>query len=347
MLVSSPPPSVSCSSNLRSRCEEANRFSAKVVRTAQGTRQQTFVEAYGTGRIVEHANNVLRNLNIKGLAAFDLRTSKEDGTPWDFSKASDRKNAILYIRENKPSWLVGSPPCTAFSQLQGLNFKNMHPDRVKAILKEGRRHLHFVISLYKIQIDAGRHFLHEHPAGARSWIDLQMQRLLSHPRVSSVVSDKCQYGLTTPGNDGEFLPAKKPTRWASTSPHMLKRLSARCPADHEHQHLMGGRAAHAAYYPPMLITNILRGMRDTADAEHQDIDQDVEMTVAMAHAGALHDVQATSLNAAYREDDLNHENAKRTVNFKFLNGYSKTINLDGNFKDKCKDECTMEQLPRE
>ena len=127
--------------------EEANRFSAKVVRTAQGTNQPTFVEAYGTGRIVEHANNILRKLNIKGLAAFDLKTSKEDGTPWNFSKASDRKSAILYIRENKPSWLVGSPPCTAFSQLQGLNFKKMHPDRVKAILKEGRRHLHFVISL--------------------------------------------------------------------------------------------------------------------------------------------------------------------------------------------------------
>ena len=36
--------------NLGVDVEEANRFSAKVVRTAQGTRQSTFVGAYGTGR---------------------------------------------------------------------------------------------------------------------------------------------------------------------------------------------------------------------------------------------------------------------------------------------------------
>ena len=51
---------------------EANRFSAKVIRTAQGTSHPTFVEAYGIGRVVDQANNVLINLNIKGLAAFDL-----------------------------------------------------------------------------------------------------------------------------------------------------------------------------------------------------------------------------------------------------------------------------------
>ena len=63
---------------------EANRFSAKVVR-AQAEASATFFEAYGTGRIVEDASGTLRNLNIKGLAAFDLRTRKEDGSPWDFS----------------------------------------------------------------------------------------------------------------------------------------------------------------------------------------------------------------------------------------------------------------------
>ena len=52
----------------------------------------------GTGRIVEDANGTLRNLNIKGLAAFDLRARKEDGSPWDFSKSSDFKEAVQYIK---------------------------------------------------------------------------------------------------------------------------------------------------------------------------------------------------------------------------------------------------------
>ena len=107
---------------------EANRFSAKVIRTAQGTSHPTFVEAYGTGRVVDQANNVLRNINIKGLAAFDLRTSKEDGTPWDLLKTSDRKDAIRYIKESKSTWIVGSPPCTAFSHHQGLKLRKMSPD---------------------------------------------------------------------------------------------------------------------------------------------------------------------------------------------------------------------------
>ena len=81
---------------------------------------------------------------------------------------------------------------------------------------------------------------------------------------------------------------------------------------------MGGRAANAAFYPPKLITNIIRGMRGTADAVYQEDDHDVDMTVAMANAGSLHDIPATSLCAAYREDDLNHENAQRAVTFKFL-----------------------------
>ena len=327
--------------------EDANRFCVRVIHTSRRATNPTFVEAYGTGRILEDANGTLRNLNIKGLAAFDLRTKKIDGTPWDFSKTSDRKEAIRYIKDNCPTWVVGSPPCTAFSQLQGLNFRKMSPERVQSILKEGRRHLHFVISLYKLQLNAGRHFLHEHPQGARSWSDAQMMKLLSHPRVESTVSDQCQYGLMTPGESGGLMPAKKATRWASTSPQMLSRLSRRCPGDHVHQHLIGGRAADAAFYPPELITDILRGMRDTDDAEHMEVDEDDIMVAAMARAGALHDLPADSICAAYRESDLSHDNAQKTFQFKFLNGYNQTIRLGQHFKEVYKDEYTLEPLPKE
>ena len=328
--------------------EDANRFCSKAVRAARCLSDPSFVEVYGTGRIVESANGFLRNLNLKGLDAFDLRTKKEDGTPWDFSKTSDRKEALRYVQEKQPTWVVGSPPCTAFSRLQGLNFSKMSPDKVQSILKEGRRHLHFVISLYKIQLDQGRHFLHEHPQGATSWHDAQMEKLLSHVRVNTIVSDQCQYGLLTPGPNGQLMPAKKPTKWASTSPQMLARLSARCPGDHVHQHLIGGRAADAAFYPPELVTNILRGMRDTADAECNDpCMTHVDMTVAMARAGSLHDIPAYSLKASYRESDLSHQNAQMKVKFRFLKGHSIDIDLDKNFREMYKDEYTTEPLPKE
>ena len=96
--------------------EDATRFCSKAVRAAKCLSDPSFIEAYGTGRIVESANGFLRNLNIKGLAAFDLRTRKENGTPWDFSKTSDRKEALQFVQEKQPTWIIGSPPCTAFSR---------------------------------------------------------------------------------------------------------------------------------------------------------------------------------------------------------------------------------------
>ena len=219
----------------------------------------SFMEIYGQGLILEAAHGCRRNLNIQGLDALDLRTAKTDGTPWDFNRASGRKLARELVDAKKPTWLIGSPPCTSFSKLNvNLNFPKLHPADVEQRLAEGRRHLHFVIGLYKIQLDHGRHFLHEHPQGALSWQDSMMENLLRHPRVRTVVSDQCEYGLVTPDLQGNVVPAKKPTRWATTSEQMARRLSTRCSGNHTHQHLLGGRAAAAALYPLPLITEIRR-----------------------------------------------------------------------------------------
>ena len=249
--------------------------------------------------------------------------------------------ALKYVKEKKPSWVVGSPPCTAFSQLQGLNFPKMDPDRVARIMKEAKAHLHFVIYLYHIKLAEGRHLL------ATSWKDPRMLRLLKHPKVGTTVADQCMYGLTTKDANGKEVKAKKPTQWASSAPHMLKRLSTRCDRTHTHQHLISGRATAAAYYPPKLISQILRGMRDTADAEHAESDWTPEMGIAMVHAAMHHDQPATSLVAAYRESDLAHANAQRKVTFKYMDGREVSLSLDSNFKPQYKDEYTNEMLPYE
>ena len=206
------------------------------------------------------------------------------------------------------------------------------------------RHLRFVIGLYGIQISNGRHFLHEHPETAASWYDPAMVALLAMPKVSSVVSDQCEYGLLTPGPGGVPMPAKKPTRWASSSPQMLKRLSKRCSRDHDHQQLVGGRAKACENYSPELITEILRGIRDTADHEEEWGDECVSsLDATMMSAALLHDVRTSSLVAAYRAQDLKEETENLSVKFKHTNGRIEPVNL--NFKDFYKDEYTCEQLP--
>ena len=67
---------------------------------------------------------------------------------------------------------------------------------------------------------------------------------------------------------------------------MAARLSKRRSGDHAHQPLLSGRAKDAAFYPLKLVTEILRGVRDTAEAEHPDEDRiDREMARAMPELG--------------------------------------------------------------
>ena len=157
-----------------------------------------------------------------------------------------------------------------------------------------------------------------------------MVELLEHPRVSTTVGHQCCYGLASRGPHGE-LPAKKPTMSASSSVHMLARLSKKCDKSHRHQQLTEGRAAAAAFYPPQLIEQILRGIRDTADAEAQQkqdaLDEDLDRSLlvqALHRAGAVHDVPAP-LPLRIQEQDLEKKLAHLKISIKHADGTTEKI----------------------
>ena len=309
------------------------------------TYNPTLFEVYGHGTIVDASHGIRRSLNVNGLRALDLRTTKPNGVAWDFSLASDRQLAQSMVETEKPTWIIGSPPCTFYSAWnQGINLRKMHPERVEKLRQEAVKHLHFVAGLYRLQLSEGRHFLHEHPATATSWSDPWIERLLKHPRVSSVISDQCEYGLLTPDAHGMPTPAKKPTRWMSSSPFMLQRLSRRCSGDHVHQHLVSGRAKAAEDYSIELVTEILRGVRDTSDAEEKWGDEcSDEILAKMTTVGMMHDVKDVSVAAAYRSEDKIASTERLTVKLKYGDGQVGPTDLI--FKDVYKDEYTNESLP--
>eukprot|EP00972_Heterocapsa_arctica_P073473 10852117-Heterocapsa_arctica.AAC.1 len=71
--------------------------------------------------------------------------------------------------------------------------------------------------------------------------------------VDATVMHACQYGMTARRPDTSYGPVFKPTRWLSSSPGILARLTRKCSrAQHDHVHIVGGRAAAAAIYPPNL-----------------------------------------------------------------------------------------------
>ena len=59
--------------------------------------------------------------------ALDLTVPDENGEPCDFSRPSMRLKAEKLLDEQKPTLLVGTPMCTAFSTWQYINDKKRDP----------------------------------------------------------------------------------------------------------------------------------------------------------------------------------------------------------------------------
>ena len=169
---------------------------------------------------------------------------------------------------------------------------------------------------------------------------------MNKPGVGITVSDQCEYGLTTWGPDGTPMPAKKPTKWMSSSPQMLECLSRRCAGKHVHQPLMGGRAAEAAFYPMDLITAILRGMRNTADANHveeESVDHPMkeEMNKLMAQltvSADVPDLHSMTMAALSNAQDVAKQVAQTVLTLKYANGTTQKIRPA--FKPEYKDDNT-------
>ena len=129
------------------------------------------VEVYSQPRIAQEAS--LRYYGGTELKAgwslhLTMRNPK-DGQPWDLSKREVQDKVKGKVRRSKPFIVIGSPPCTAFSQLQGWNNHRRDPDVVKSELKAAKAHVNICFELYEGQRRNGRYLIHERPSSATSW----------------------------------------------------------------------------------------------------------------------------------------------------------------------------------
>ena len=209
----------------------------------------------------------LPHMSLVGGSTFDLR-SDANGVAWDFRRADHRQRAREQIRREKPFLVIGSPPCTDFCAIQNLNRHRWDPAEARRRRTEAMVLLGFAVEIYWLQLGAGRHFLHEHPATASSWREQIVLELRRDERVGEIVGDQCRYGLRTVGPHGESCPAKKPTRFLSSAEAVLEQLSLRCRGTHRHQPLLGNRrASAAAIYPPGFLPSDPRGGGRAATAQ--------------------------------------------------------------------------------
>ena len=144
-----------------------------VVREKLGCRND-LSEVYSLPRIV----TVAQAAGLRGGFSLDLTAPDPDGYTWDFSRPSCRTKARELLKFQKPYLLIGSPPCTAYSNLQAFNRIRPGGDaKVDEAQRRARVHLMFCCALSREQIAAGRFFLHEHPKSATSWSEQCMREL--------------------------------------------------------------------------------------------------------------------------------------------------------------------------
>ena len=105
-----------------------------------------FSEVYSPPRIV----TVAEAGGLRGGFSLDLTAKGPDGQILDFTKWSCRRRALELIRHQRPYLLIGSPPCTAFSNLQNLN--RCRPGGNEKVDEEQRKatiHMNFVCTLQR------------------------------------------------------------------------------------------------------------------------------------------------------------------------------------------------------
>ena len=129
---------------------------------------------------------------------------------------------------HRPDLLIGSPPCTSFCALLHLSKTK---DQIEKMRVEGRKHVRVCIEAYKRQLQMGKHFLHEHPAGSASWSMPEMQELLGDSRVYVVQGPMCRWGMVTKDSSGKQGYVRKETKFMTNCPELAEILAGFCSND--------------------------------------------------------------------------------------------------------------------
>jgi hypothetical protein len=138
--------------------------------------------------------------------------------------------------------------------------------------QKGENHLSLCIERYRRQIKKKRYFLHEHPAGADSWDEEEMQRLQQEPDVFTVAGPMCACGMSIHAKRKGSGLVYKDTKWVTNSPEIAEVLDQHCRNRrggpiHRHVALIGGLAKLAEAYPDELVVLVLEGLRRQMKAD--------------------------------------------------------------------------------
>ena len=144
----------------------------------------------------ERLEAVCKEFGLKPGISMDIKSG------YDFDNKKDRDRCWEAIERDKPTMVIGSPPCTLLSKLQELN-KFMYTDKRMWMLKfqermeQAKRYVEFCAKVYQYQIDNNRYVLHEHPYLATSWGLGCIEKLMAREDVTRTLTQMWQFGMTS------------------------------------------------------------------------------------------------------------------------------------------------------
>ena len=163
------------------------------------------------------------------------------------------------MRDDRPLFLIGSPPCTALSPRQHLCRDKRNSREVADELRAGRARLRFCLELYLAQMAGNCFVIHELPSEATSWSKSSVLDVAIDPQGGMALVDMCMHGMRVKNGYVEGL-ARKRMRLTNNSHEVPKRVENHCTNDHQHVLLDQGRAKKCQVYPCVCCRKVCDGI---------------------------------------------------------------------------------------
>ena len=156
---------------------------------------------------------------IRSAFALDFTVLDDEGEPWDFVNPHNKQKASDLVTRLKPTLLIWTPMCNAFSIIHPLNRAQMGEGRWRELQEWERRHMKFALELFELQLQQGGYILHEHPGTATSWRIQEMVDFMGKPKLEKTTAHQCMYGQIAYDDDNNINPVKKSLRasWLTQS----------------------------------------------------------------------------------------------------------------------------------
>ena len=173
----------------------------------------------------------------KGLVAgsrVDIAGVDEQGTQCLFDNVRMRNHAVRRVTHEHRFLLVGPAFCGAWNSTMQRHYCKLSPEDKGLMLARARRPLQFVCQLYRLQHQAGRYFLPEHPIGAQSWKEEVVNRVMEATEATILVIDQCMHGFTSIDDDGIKRSARETLGMMTNMPALARTPHRRCSGRHKH-----------------------------------------------------------------------------------------------------------------